>query len=150
MASRAEQKAAARAAREAKQRELKAAAARRQRLMTLGAMLAIALIALVAVIVAGSSGGGANKAPKVSKSAQATAIAAVGSPLAGIPQSGNVLGNPKAPLTSTQYGDLVRPPCAPFAQTTDPAIIAAVVRTGKAKPVYRAFEPASGYANKDQ
>ena len=70
--------------------------------------------------------------------------------LAGIPQHGNVLGNPNAPITITEYGDLVCPTCADFAVTTEPQIIAALVKTGKAKLVYRAFETASAYANGSQ
>jgi protein-disulfide isomerase len=149
MASRAEQKAAARAAREAKQKELSAAAARRMRLLWLGGMLAVAVVALVVVIVASSSGGG-TKTPQVSKSAKALAIATVNSTLAGIPQHGNVLGNPNAKVTLTEYGDLVCPTCAAFAQTTLPSIITQLVKTGKAKLVFRAFETASGTANAGQ
>ena len=85
---------------------------------------------------------------QVSKSAKASAIATVDSTLAGIPQSGNVLGNPNAPVTITEYGDLVCPTCAAFAhrrpsRRSSPAL----VKTGKAKLVYRAFETASAYAN---
>ena len=149
MASRAEQKAAARAAREAKQKELSAAAARRMRLLLLGGMLAAAVIALVVVIAASSSGGG-TKTPPVSKGAKAAAIASVNSTLAGIRQHGNVLGDPKAPVTITEYGDLVCPTCADFAVTTEPTIISALVKTGKAKLAYRAFETASGTANGGQ
>jgi protein-disulfide isomerase len=147
MASRAEQKAAARAAREAKQQELRAAATRRQRLMALGGMLTVAVVALIVVIVVSTGGGAAKNVVKVPKSAQSAALAAVNATLAGIPQSGNVLGNPKAPVTITEYGDLVCPTCADFAVTTEPQIIDALVRTGKAKLVYRAFETASGTAN---
>lgn len=149
MASRAEQKAAARAAREAKQKELSAAAARRLRLMWLGGMLTVAVVALAVVIVV-SSGGGGGKGPQVSKSVKAAAIATVNSTLAGIPQSGNVLGNPKAKITLTEYGDLVCPTCAAFAQTSLPSIITSLVKTGKAKFVFRAFETASGTANAGQ
>jgi protein-disulfide isomerase len=150
MASRAEQKALARAAREAKQRELSAAQARRLRLLWLGGMLAVAVIALVVVIVASSSGGGKAGTVHVSKSAQSAAIATVDAMLAGIPQHGNVLGNPNAPVTITEYGDLVCPTCDDFALTSEPQIIAALVKTGKAKFVFRGFETASGYANGGQ
>jgi protein-disulfide isomerase len=149
MASRAEQKAAARAAREAKQKELSAAAARRMRLLWLGGLLGVVIVALVVVIVVSSSGGG-SKSPHVSKSAQAAAIASVNSTLAGIPQSGNVLGDPKAKITLTEYGDLVCPTCAAFADETEPGIIKALVKTGQAKLEYRAFETASGTANRGQ
>jgi protein-disulfide isomerase len=149
MASRAEQKAAARAAREAQQAQLSAAAARRMRLYWLGGMLAVAVVALVVVIVASSGGGGKNPV-HISKSAQASAVSVVNSTLAGIPQSGNVLGNPKAPITITEFGDLVCPICAEFALTSEPQIIASLVKTGEAKLVFRGLETASGRANGGQ
>jgi protein-disulfide isomerase len=149
MASRLEQKAAARAAREAKQKELSAAATKRMRVMALGGMLAVAVVALVVVIVV-SSGGSGSKGPQVSNKAKASAITSVNSTLAGIPQSGNVLGNPNAKVTITEYGDLVCPTCADFAVTTEPSIIASLVKTGKAKLAFKAFETASGTANAGQ
>src|ERR1700730_7707837 len=99
MPSRTEQKAAARAQREAKQAELNAAQTRRQRFMMLGGIVGVALAACVVGIIAGSSGGGN---AKLSKSAQASAVALVNRQLAGIPQSGNVLGNPNAKVTITE------------------------------------------------
>jgi protein-disulfide isomerase len=147
MASRAEQKAAARAARAAKQQELSAAAARRMRLMWLGGIVAAAVIALVVVIIASSGGGGG---VKVTKSAKQAAVASVNATLAGIPQSGNVLGNPKAKVTVTEWGDLVCPTCKAFALTSEPQLITADVKTGKAKLVYRAFDTASSYFNQGE
>jgi len=140
MASRAEQKAAARKAREAQQSEMKAAATRRTRLLWLGGILGAAVVALVIVIVASTSGGsGGGK--------WAQEVAAVQQELHGIPQSGNVLGNPKAPVTITEYGDLVCPTCDDFALTSEPQIIQSLVRTGKAKLVFRGLETASAHAN---
>jgi protein-disulfide isomerase len=148
MASRTEQKAAARAAREARQRELRSAAARRQRLMMLGGALAAAVTALIVIIVVSSSGSSSGPTSvHLSKNAKAQAVAKVDSELAGIPQSGDVLGNPKAPVTITEYGDLVCPVCDDFALTSEPQIIASLVKTGKAKLVYRGFETASADAN---
>jgi protein-disulfide isomerase len=146
MASRAEQKAAARAAREAKQQELKLAAARRQRWYVTGGIIGAAVIALIVVIVASSSGGKGHGITLSHKQKQ-SAVATVDQTLAGIPQSGNVLGKASAPVTITEYGDLVCPICKEFALTTEPQIITALVRTGKAKLVYKAFDTASSYAN---
>jgi protein-disulfide isomerase len=149
MASRAEQKAAARAAREAKQRELKAAHARRTRLYWLGGILGAAVVALVVVIIASSSNGSGG-GTHVSNSAKLAAQATVASTLAGIPQHGNVLGKQNAPVTITEYGDLVCPTCRDFAVTSEPQIIDSLVKTGKAKLAYRAMETASGTANGSQ
>jgi len=149
MASRAEQKAAARAAREAAHRELSAAQARRMRLFWLGSLVAAAVLAIVVVVLATAS----SAPPKTvtpSTSTKATALAAVSSELAGIPQSGDVLGNPSAPVTITEYGDLVCSTCDAFALTSESQIIAALVKTGQAKLVFRAFDSASGYANQGE
>jgi protein-disulfide isomerase len=147
MASRAEQKAAARAAREAKQQELKLAATRRQRWYMTGGLIGAAIIALIVVIIVSSSGGKGHSGVNLSKKQKQSAIATVNQTIAGIPQSGNVLGKASAPVTITEYGDLVCPICKEFALTTEPQIITALVRTGKAKLVYKAFDTASSYAN---
>jgi protein-disulfide isomerase len=148
MASRAEQKAAARKAREIQHAEMKAAATRRTRFMWLGGIVGVAAVALVVAIVASSSGGSGpvHHTPTQMQAAAAT----VNQELAGIPQSGNVLGNPKAPVTITEYGDLVCPTCDDFALTSAPQIIQSLVKTGKAKLVFRGFETASGTANASQ
>jgi len=75
------------------------------------------------------------------------AVATVNSQLAGIPQHGNVLGNPKAKVTITEYGDLVCPVCRDFALGTESQLIANEVRQGKVKIVYKALETASQTAN---
>lgn len=145
MASRAEQKAAARAVREARQAQLSAAQARRMRLIWLSGLVLLA--ALVIVVIAVAVGGNGTKAVN-SKTAQVK-VAAL---LRGIPQSDNVadgieLGNPKAPVKITEYGDLVCPVCQDFALTSEQQLIKADVRTGKASLVYRGDETASATAN---
>ena len=57
--------------------------------------------------------------------------------LRGIPQHGNVLGNPKAPVTMYEYADLQCPYCARFSLETLPTIVQDYVRTGKVKLVFR-------------
>ncbi|HEY2570081.1 MAG TPA: thioredoxin domain-containing protein, partial [Solirubrobacteraceae bacterium] len=104
--------------------------------------------ALVVVIVASSSNGGGST--HVSNSQKTQAQATVASTLAGIPQHNNVLGNPNAPVTITEYGDLVCPICRDFATTSEPQIIDSLVKTGKAKLVFRGMETASGTANGSQ
>jgi protein-disulfide isomerase len=141
MASRAEQKAAARAAREAAHRELNAAQARRMRLIWLGGLVAAAALVIVIVAVALGGGGGS-----VSTSNPA-AKAAVGPLLKGIPQSGNTLGNSKAPVTVVEFGDLVCPVCQDFALNAEQQLIASDVRAGRVKLVYRGNETASSTAN---
>jgi protein-disulfide isomerase len=151
VASRAEQKAAARAAREARHQEIVAAKQRRQRLSVVGAIVAVAVVAVVVAIVVSSSGGGSVKnAVKVSKSTAKTVGGYITPELAGIPQTDNVLGNPNAKVTITEYGDLVCPICAEFATTSEFQLIPAEVKTGQVKLVYKAFDTASSYANQSE
>jgi protein-disulfide isomerase len=153
MASRAEQKAAARAQREQRQRELTAAQTRRTRLMWLGGLVVVAAV-VIAVVIAGSSGGTATLQP-LKGSNNSAAVRAVSSLIGGIPQSTDangdpVLGNPNAPVTVTEWGDLVCSTCDAFALDSEKALITQFVRTGKAKLVYRAYDTASSYANEGE
>ncbi|HEY1774516.1 MAG TPA: thioredoxin domain-containing protein [Solirubrobacteraceae bacterium] len=105
--------------------------------------------ALVIVVIAVAVGGG-NGGPKAVGSK--TAKAKVAALLHGIPQTASVaggiqLGNPKAPVTITEYGDLVCPICQEFAVGDEEQIIKNYVRTGKAQIIFRADETASATAN---
>ena len=141
MANRAEQKAAARAAREARQQSLSAAQARRRRMIWLGGLTVTVVAVLVVVVVASSGGGGPTPAAKKS------ALATVDSLIHGIPQSGNTLGKPGAPVTITEYADIVCSVCDDFALSSESQLIQSEVRPGHVKLVFRGFETASGAAN---
>jgi protein-disulfide isomerase len=141
MASRAEQKAAARAARETRQKELTAAQARRTRLVYLGGLVAAVVVAIVIVVAAG---GGGKKAGTTGGTAAKASVIAL---LKGIPQSGNTLGKATAPVTITEYGDLVCPVCKDFALGSEKQLISGPIRSGKVKLVYRGLETASQGAN---
>lgn len=54
----------------------------------------------------------------------------------GIPQALNALGNPKAPVTMVEFGDLQCPFCRDYAVNALPAIIDEYVRPGKVKLVF--------------
>ena len=116
------------------------------RLIWLGGLIAAAALIVVVLVVAVSGGNG----PK--SLSTKTAQARVASLLKGIPQSGDVqngivLGNPKAPVTVTEYGDLVCPICQEFAVGAEAQLIKNEVRHGKVKLIYRANETASSQAN---
>lgn len=99
-------------------------------------------VAVVAVAIAISSGGGSSGL-KTGKAASQTA-SSVSQLLAGIPQSGPRLGNPKAPVTLTYYGDLECPICQAFTLSGGfPQLVANDVRSGKVQVVYRAFQTAT-------
>jgi protein-disulfide isomerase len=57
--------------------------------------------------------------------------------LSGIPQHGNVLGRPSAPVTMVEYVDLQCPFCQQFETSAMPTIVRRYVRTGKLKVVAR-------------
>jgi len=54
----------------------------------------------------------------------------------GIPQTLNVLGDPKAPVTMVEFGDLQCPFCREYAIKALPAIVDEYVRPGKLKLVF--------------
>lgn len=155
MASRVKQKEEARARRLAQERSLAANARRQRQLRTLGGLV-LAVAVIIAVVVAVTSSGGTTPPPRPHSPAADRATANVSKLLAGIPQSGNTLGSPKAKVTVTEFGDLECSVCDAFAlspsQTTSAGVpgsgiedqlIANDVRSGKIKLVYRSMETAS-------
>jgi protein-disulfide isomerase len=118
-----------------------AKAVRRTRLTQLGIVVAI-VAAVVIVILIATGGGGAKKVAPHSAEANST-VAAVKTLIGGIPQSGNALGDPKAPVTLQYYGDLECPICKEFTLGALPAIIEKWVRTGKVRIEYHSLETAT-------
>jgi protein-disulfide isomerase len=80
---------------------------------------------LVAAAVAVSASGGSTPAAPPAPPASAT--------FRGIPEHAGVLGDPKAPLTLTEYVDLQCPICAEASKQTLPWLVEHYVRPGKAK-----------------
>src|SRR3984957_13408072 len=146
MASRKEQKEQARAARIAQEQGAAAKAQRTRRLQIFGGVIAIAVIVIVVAIVV-SSGGGGDKGPTSNGTATGTQLTNiqknVNTVLAGVPQSGNTLGNPKAKVTMTYFGDLQCPICKEFTLNDFPAFVQKQVKTGNVKVVYRSMCPAT-------
>jgi protein-disulfide isomerase len=135
----------ARAQRKAIEEAEASGAARRKRLIQLGSVIG-AVVVIVVVILVATSGGGAKtgleettgnnpKTPKV--------VTEVTSLLAGIPQNGNTLGDPKAPVTLQYFGDLECPICKQFTEGALKPLIEKYVRTGKMKIEYRNLETAT-------
>lgn len=127
--TRSERREQARAEREAHERELAAAATRRRRLTQLGGVLAAAVVVIVIIVAA--SGGGSSTPHKI-KSGQAVPGAVQAQALfAGIPEQGNRLGSPTAPVTLAEYVDLQCPVCRDYALSTFPSLVTQYVRTNK-------------------
>ena len=108
---------------------------RRTRLLQLGAGAAFLVLAAVVVliVVSGSnnkSGGDAANLKEVSE---------VEKLLAGIPQKGLTLGDPKAPVELIEYGDLQCPICKEYSEKFLPGIIAGPIKQGQAKMTFRNF-----------
>ena len=120
--------------REARRRRL-IAARRRRRSMWMHRLAAAAAVAVtIAVVTAGEQ----------RKAGDTGALAAL---LSGIPQHGNTLGEPTAPVTITEYGDLTCPVGRAFARGSEAQLISGAVAGGQAKLVYRGFETTSATAN---
>ncbi len=96
-------------------------------------------LAAVAVLVGVACAGG-----KSSSGASASTTVAMGPQtatlLAGIPQHGDTLGSPRAPVTLVEYADMQCPYCGEFARGTLPTLIRDYVRPGKVKIVFRGLE----------
>jgi len=116
-------------------------AVRRTRLSLLGIVVAVVVAGIVVVLIASSGSGERHIKPG---SAEATAASSeVTTLLAGIPQNGNVLGRPTAPVTLQYFGDLECPVCRAFTIGALPSVIGRWVRGGELKVEYRSLETAT-------
>jgi protein-disulfide isomerase len=115
--------------------------ARRKRLRQLAGALGVVAVGIVVVVIASSSGGVKRIAPRSAAARQAAN--AVTTLLAGIPQQGNALGMPTAPVTLQYFGDLQCPVCRSFTQSALPALIGRWVRPGAVRIEYRSLQTAT-------
>lgn len=119
MSSRADQKRAARETRRAAEAE--AEQQERRKRLTAAIAGAVLLAVVVVVVLIAASGGGDEDAPSGS---EAVAM------FEGIPQRGNALGDPEAPVTMVEFADLQCPFCKEFATEALPEIVDRYVRSG--------------------
>jgi protein-disulfide isomerase len=124
-----------------------AGAQRRKRLIQLGSVIGVVVVIVVVIVVAaGGSGGGSSGIEKPTSGAKTPpAVSEVTTLLAGIPQSGNTLGQPNAPVTMQYFGDLECPVCKDFSVSSGALkpLIEKDVRSGKLKIEYRNLETAT-------
>ncbi len=144
MASRRTEKQAARARRLEAERALAARRERRRRALVLGPMAAAAVVVVVVLALITGGGGRRSAVTDPHSAAARSVVARVDGLLAEIPEHGATLGDPRAPVTITEFGDLECPYCAEFARGSLAQLIARDVRAGRVKLVYRSFETATG------
>jgi hypothetical protein len=96
--------------------------------------VAVALVVAGALIGVSVAGSGSSSKPSPTK---LTGVFATNALFRGIPQKGNVLGDPKAPATLVEFAEPQCPICGAWARETLPTIIRNYVRTGKLRLVYR-------------
>ncbi|HEX6687043.1 MAG TPA: thioredoxin domain-containing protein [Solirubrobacterales bacterium] len=110
-----------------------AAQERRKRLLQIGSAAVFLAIVVVAVLIVKSlsetSGGDTSLED----------VGLVKRQLQGIPQTGLVLGDPKAKVTLFEFGDLQCPVCKGFSEEIIPAVIDSKVRSGEAKLDFRNY-----------
>jgi protein-disulfide isomerase len=114
-------------------------AARKRRLAIFGGGLLVAIVA-VAIVIAVSSGGSDTTTASTAAPAKTSSlkgVSAIKAEFAGIPQTSNVLGNPKARATMMVFADMQCPFCAEFENNAFPSIVEKYVKPGKLKVVFQ-------------
>jgi protein-disulfide isomerase len=109
---------------------------RRRRRWQLGALL-VCVGALAAVLTTLATSGSTSELKPGRPVPGATQTLAL---LRGIHQEGTALGDPRAPVTLVEFGDLQCPTCASFATGALPSIIATFVRGGRVRFVFFASD----------
>lgn len=106
---------------------------RRRLLLQIGSaavFLAIVAVAVLIVVSSNEADGGDTNLEDVSL---------IEGELKGIPQSGMILGDPRAKVKLTEFGDLKCPVCKGFSEEIIPDVIQSEVRRGQAKIEFKNY-----------
>jgi protein-disulfide isomerase len=106
---------------------------RRTRLLQMASGAVFLVIAVVTVLIVVNAAGDEGTDTDLEGAAE------ISRHLRGIPQSGLVLGDPKAPVELVEFGDLQCPACKAYSEEILPAVIDGPVKRGEAKIAYRSF-----------
>ena len=109
-------------------------AERRKRLIQYGAAAFFTAVVVVGVLIVVSQSGSDTGGDTTIDGADR-----INAELAGLPQDGITLGDPKASVTITEYGDLQCPVCAAFAAQVMPDLISNEVEPGNARIEFKNF-----------
>jgi protein-disulfide isomerase len=104
---------------------------RSKNLVLIGVLLVAAALAAVLIVVSVTGASDETTAGPIHGDTATEAL------LKGIPQRGNVLGSPGAPVTIVEYADYQCPYCAQWATDVFPAIVDKYVRPGKVRMVFQ-------------
>ncbi|HLL91488.1 MAG TPA: thioredoxin domain-containing protein [Solirubrobacteraceae bacterium] len=132
----------ARAERKALERAAVAGAARRTRMTQLAIVVSVVAAGIVAILIA-TAGSATVKKIAPETAAARSVDSGVATLLAGLPQNGNVLGRPTAPVTLEYFGDLECPVCRSFTVNALRPIIGKWVRGGQLRIEYHSLETAT-------
>jgi len=120
---------------ERRQAETQAAeAARRKRLIQFGAVAVFGALVIVAILIVVSQSGSDSGGDTSIEGADTVAAE-----LKGVPQDKTFLGDPNAPVTITEYGDLQCPVCAAFSEQVMPKLISEEIAPGNARMEFKNF-----------
>lgn len=103
--------------------------------IAIAALLIVGALVAISIISAGDDGGDA--ADDVQPGTALPGAGQIAALLQGIPQDGQILGDPDAPVTVAVYADPQCPACAGFAVETLPDLIERYVRPGDVRLDYR-------------